>query len=324
MKPSIVVYKKELSKDLIDELKEDYQVSVFDKLKLADPEVIKALKNCVGIVGWGGRIGEELIQKAPNLKVVSTISVGYDHCDVPLLSKNKIALMHTPHVLTDAVADTAMGLVLATARRLVELDQLVRQGLWTTAISSEYYGLNVYGKTLGIVGMGRIGSAIAERAHLGFRMPILYNSRSQHKNVEDKLSAKWSDLDELLVESDFICNVLPSTPQTHHFFNKDKFKLMKKDSIFINIGRGATVDEQALIEALDSKKLFGAGLDVFEKEPLPLDSPFIGRSDVVILPHIGSATRETRRAMDILAVKNLVSALNGDISKNCVNDSDLN
>lgn len=230
--------------------------------------------------------------------------------------------MHTPKVLTDAVADTAMGLLLATARRIVQMDRYVREG-WTTQVQSDLYGVDVFGKTLGVVGMGRIGTAIAERAHLGFRMPILYHSRSKHADIEKRLNGKHSALEQLLSESDFVINVLPSTPETQHFFDKAKFKLMKKNAIFINIGRGATVDEKALIEALESKHLLAAGLDVFEKEPLSQDSPLILMENVVLLPHIGSATHETRYQMDIMAVDNLLAALTGDFSQNCVNGKDL-
>lgn len=205
----------------------------------------------------------------------------------------------------------------------MQLDQHIRQGQWTTQVPPELYGVDVFGKTLGVVGMGRIGAAIAERAHLGFRMPILYHARRKHLDVDQKFSGTHLPIQDLLAQSDFVVNVLPSTPETQKYFNKDKFLMMKKSSIFINIGRGATVEEKDLIQALDSNHLLSAGLDVFEKEPLPLDSPLIQRPDVVLLPHIGSATHETRKAMDIMAVDNLVQALKGHFQKNCVNANEL-
>lgn len=323
MKPLVVVYKKEISEDLIQKLEQKYRVQVFDKLKLKNPDLVHALRDAVGIVGWGGHIGDKLLQIAPRLKAVSTISVGYDHCDIRLLSKHNVALMHTPNVLTDAVADLAMGLILSTARRIVQLDGLMRQGLWVDQIPPALYGVDVFKKTLGIVGMGRIGKAIAERASLGFRMPILYYSRSRHQDVEQSLNAKYLETHELLKSSDIICNVLPATEDTKYFFNKKTFAQMKKNSIFINVGRGATVNENDLVEALDNKHLLAAGLDVFEKEPLPQDSKLLQRSDVVLMPHVASATHETRAAMDVMAVENLMAALNGSFEKNCVNQKDL-
>ena len=179
--------------------------------------------------------------------------------------------------------------------------------------------MDVHGKTLGIVGMGRIGLALAQRAHFGFNMPILYNARRHHDEAEERFNARYCELDTLLQEADFVCLILPLTDETRHLIGKSAFEKMKKSAIFINAGRGPVVDEQALIEALQNGEIHAAGLDVFEQEPLPVDSPLLKMPNVVALPHIGSATHETRYNMAATAVDNLIAALSGKVDKNCVN-----
>jgi len=174
-------------------------------------------------------------------------------------------------------------------------------------------------KTLGIVGMGRIGLALAQRAHFGFGMPILYNARRHHTEAEERFGARYCELDALLEEADFVCLVLPLTDETHHMIGADQFARMKSSAIFINAGRGPVVDEKALIAALKNGEIHAAGLDVFEQEPLPADSELLSLPNVVALPHIGSATHETRYNMAACAVDNLIDALNGKVEKNCVN-----
>ena len=179
--------------------------------------------------------------------------------------------------------------------------------------------MDVNGKTLGIVGMGRIGLALAQRAHFGFNMPILYNARRHHSEAEERFNARYCELDTLLQEADFVCLVLPLTDETRHLIGKSAFEKMKKSAIFINAGRGPVVDEKALIEALQNGEIHAAGLDVFEQEPLPVDSPLLTMPNVVALPHIGSATHETRYNMAATAVDNLIAALSGKVEINCVN-----
>jgi gluconate 2-dehydrogenase len=227
--------------------------------------------------------------------------------------------MHTPFALTETVADTLMALVLSSARRVVEVAERVKAGEWTKSIGPDWFGVDVHGKTLGIVGMGRIGLALAQRAHFGFNMPVLYNARRHHSEAEERFNARYCDLDTLLQEADYVCLILPLTDETHHLIGKAEFAKMKKSAIFINAGRGPVVDEKALVDALQTGEIHAAGLDVFEQEPLPVDSPLLQLPNVVALPHIGSATHETRYNMAATAVDNLINALDGKVEKNCVN-----
>jgi len=319
MKPSIILYKA-LPDDLLQRLETHFTVTRVANLK---PETVAqhadAFASAQGLLGSSEKVDSELLEKMPQLRATSTISVGYDNFDVDALNARKILLMHTPTVLTETVADTIMALVLSSARRVVEVAERVKVGEWTSGIGPDWFGIDVHHKTLGIIGMGRIGLALAQRAHFGFGMPILYNARRHHTEAEERFQARYCDLDTLLKESDFVCLVLPLTDETHHLIGKAQFEMMKKSAIFINAGRGPVVDEAALIDALKNGEIHAAGLDVFEQEPLPVDSPLLSLPNVVALPHIGSATHETRYNMAECAVDNLIDALNGKVEKNCVN-----
>ena len=321
MKPNIVLYRK-IPDDLFARLQEQCQVTFFDGINADNRAAfIEALAEAEGVIGTGVKFTDELMAAAPKLRAASTITVGYDDFDVAKLSERGVALMHTPGVLTETTADTIFTLVLCAARRITELAEKVKNGEWQSSIGPDWYGSNVHGKTIGILGMGRIGYAVAKRAHFGFDMNVIYYNRSAKPEAEQQLNARRCSLDEVLKEADFVCNVLPLTPETHHIINRDTLAKMKPSAFFINGGRGASVDEAALVEALKSGGIQGAGLDVFEKEPLPINSELLTLPNVVALPHIGSATHETRYAMSKLAVENLLAALNGDRSKNCVNPS---
>ena len=319
MKPSIILYKA-LPDDLLHRLEAHFTVTQVANLR---PETVQqhadAFANAEGLLGSSEAVNETLLEKMPKLRAASTVSVGYDNFDVDALNARKIALMHTPTVLTQTVADTVMALVLSTARRVVDVADRVKAGEWKKSIGPDWFGIDVHHKTLGIVGMGRIGMALAQRAHCGFGMPILYNARSQHPQAEERFNARYCNLDTLLHASDFVCLILPLTDETHHLFGKEQFARMKSSAIFINAGRGPVVDEKALIAALQEGQIHAAGLDVFEQEPLPVDSPLLKLPNVVALPHIGSATHETRFNMAACAVDNLIAALQGNVEKNCVN-----
>lgn len=319
MKPSIILYKA-LPDDLHQRLEDHFTVTQVDNL---DPETVQknaeAFANAEGLLGSSEKVDAALLEKMPKLRATSTVSVGYDQFDVDALNARSIFLMHTPTVLTETVADTMMALVLSTARRVVEVAERVKAGEWKQGIGPDWFGIDVHHKTLGIIGMGRIGLALAQRAHFGFGMPILYNARRHHSEAEERFQARYCDIDTLLQESDYVCVVLPLTDETHHMIGAEQFKKMKSSAIFINAGRGPVVDEQALIAALKSGEIHAAGLDVFEQEPLPVDSPLLSLPNVVALPHIGSATHETRYNMAACAVDNLIDALNGKVEKNCVN-----
>ncbi|WP_312998577.1 glyoxylate/hydroxypyruvate reductase GhrB [Leclercia sp.] len=319
MKPSVILYKA-LPDALQQRLEDHFTVTRVNNLS---PETVQqhadAFAGAVGLLGSSEKVDAALLEKMPALRATSTISVGYDNFDVDALNARNVLLMHTPTVLTETVADTVMALVLSSARRVVEVAERVKAGEWTKSIGPDWFGTDVHGKTLGIVGMGRIGLALAQRAHFGFNMPILYNARRQHKEAEERFNARYCDLDTLLQEADFVCLILPLTDETHHLMGKAQFKKMKKSAIFINAGRGPVVDEQALIAALKNGEIHAAGLDVFEQEPLPASSELLKLPNVVALPHIGSATHETRYNMAACAVDNLIDALQGKVDKNCVN-----
>lgn len=319
MKPSIILYKA-MPDDLQKRLEDHFIVTRVPNLH---PETVQqhaeAFASAEGLLGSSEKVDAALLEKMPKLRATSTISVGYDNFDVDALNDRKILLMHTPTVLTETVADTMMALVLSTARRVVEVAERVKAGEWTKNIGPDWFGIDVHHKTLGIVGMGRIGLALAQRAHFGFGMPILYNARRHHMEAEERFGARYCELDALLEEADFVCLVLPLTDETHHMIGADQFARMKSSAIFINAGRGPVVDEKALIAALKNGEIHAAGLDVFEQEPLPADSELLSLPNVVALPHIGSATHETRYNMAACAVDNLIDALNGKVEKNCVN-----
>ncbi|WP_193014831.1 glyoxylate/hydroxypyruvate reductase GhrB [Proteus sp. FME41] len=318
MKPTVLLY-QDLPEILYKKLSDFADIKHFKTLSLDSNDFRSALANASGLLGAGGNIDENFINQAPHLKVVSTVSVGYDNVDVSVLTQRNIKLMHTPTVLTDTVADTMMALVLAVSRRIPELADNIKQGLWVKGITSDWYGTDVHHKTMGIIGMGRIGKALAQRAHFGFNMNILYHSRTEYSDVNVRFNAQYCDLNTLLQQSDFVCITLPLTPKTHHLISQKQFSMMKPEAYLINAGRGAVVDEMALINALEQKEIAGAGLDVFEEEPLPASSPLLNMKNVVAVPHIGSATKETRYAMAECAVDNLIAALSDNVKENCVN-----
>ena len=319
MKPAVILYKS-LPDDLRRQLDTHFHVT---EVKDVSPETVRqhadAFAQAEGIIGSGGKVDDALLSQMPALRACSTVSVGYDNFNVDALNQRKVLLMHTPTVLTETVADTMMALVLSTARRVAELDKWVKEGNWKKSIGPDLFGTDVHHKTMGILGMGRIGLALAQRAHFGFGMNILYNARRQHEEAENRFQARACDLETLLKESDFVCISLPLTEQTHHMIGAAQLQLMKPGAILINAGRGPVVDEQALTAALKAGTLLAAGLDVFEVEPVPAEAEILTLPNVVAPPHIGSATHETRYGMARDAVENLIAALTGTPDKNCVN-----
>ncbi|EJL88320.1 lactate dehydrogenase-like oxidoreductase [Herbaspirillum sp. CF444] len=311
MKQHVVVYKS-LPGDLLERLGAEFNVTSFDGINAGNREqFIAALGTAHGMIGASLPITSDMLDAAPQLKIASTISVGVDNFDLDYFRKRGLMLAHTPGVLNEATADAIFALILASARRIVELAELVKAGKWTGSIGESLFGVNVHGKTLGMLGMGRIGSAVARRAHHGFGMKIIYHNTRPNPDAEKELAASYVSREELFRQADFVCPMLPLTPQTERTIGAQEFALMKRSAIFINASRGKIVDEAALIDALRQKTIYGAGLDVFEKEPLSADSPLLQLPNVVALPHIGSATHETRRAMAELAVQNLINGLRG-------------
>ncbi|MCM3399823.1 MULTISPECIES: 2-hydroxyacid dehydrogenase [Oceanobacillus] len=312
----IIVYNPIYS-DLLKILQKHFQV--VELTNVENPEFIHELKDAHGIIGSGLKVDRTLLDEAPNLEIICNISVGYDNLDMEAVNARGIMATNTPDVLTDSTADTIFGLLLATARRITELDQYVKSGQWTGKIGEDLYGVDIHHKTLGIIGMGRIGKAIAERAHFGFKMKILYHNRSRKLNAEEQLQAEYVSLQKLLQQSDFVCLMAPLSPETVQLIGKQEFSLMKKTAIFVNGARGQMVDEDALVEALKKREICAAGLDVYEKEPVEPNNPLLYMKNVVTLPHIGSATLETRYKMAKLAAENLIKGLQGEIPPSLIN-----
>jgi gluconate 2-dehydrogenase len=304
---------RELPPDQLERITARHEVIVANPRKPGQQAAFEAaLPQADGMIGSSVAITDVLLDRAPRLKVISSISVGVDNYPVASLQRRGILLCHTPGVLTETTADTVFMLVMATSRRLVELANLVREGHWQRNIGEDRYGWDVHGKTLGILGFGRIGQAVAHRAALGFGMPVLYHSRRPVDVPALAGRATHTPLDELLAHSDIVVATLPLTQETRGLMGAREFNLMKPGAIFVNGGRGATVQEEALLHALDHGPLRAAGLDVFAVEPLPADSPLRLHPKVTATPHIGSATHETRHAMALLATTNLLQALAGE------------
>ena len=265
------------------------------------------------------KIDTEVFDAAPELKIIAQFAVGFDNIDVEEATRRGIYVTNTPGVLTETTADFAWALLMAVARRVVEADRYVRTGQWKVGWHpSMLSGRDVYGATIGIVGAGRVGSAVARRAK-GFNMRILYQSPSAKPLLENELDAKRVDLNTLLKQSDFVSIHVPLTKQTYHMINEEKLRLMKKTAYLVNNSRGAVVDEEALHRALKEGWIAGAGLDVFEQEPTPLDNALLSLDNVVAAPHVSSSSHETRSRMAEMVAENLIAFFEGKIPPNLVN-----
>ncbi len=254
----------------------------------------------------------------PQLKVISQISVGIDNIDLAAATARNIPVGNTPGVLTETTADLAWSLLMAAARRIVESDRFVRAGKWKTWGPIDFLGLDIAGATLGIIGFGRIGQAVARRAR-GFNMRTLYYSRRRHSEAEAECRAQYVDQDTLLHESDFVSIHTNLTPETRHFMNEARLSMMKPTGILINTARGSVVDSAALYRALTSGTIAYAALDVTEPEPIEPDDPLLDLDNIVLLPHIGSASVKTRDRMAEMAAENLLAGLKGERLPNCAN-----
>ena len=255
-------------------------------------------------------IGWQLLDQAPRLQIVANVAVGYENIDIAAAEERGIVVTNTPDVLTESTADHTFALLLSAARRIAEADAAVRNGEFPSwGLQQPLTGIDVHGKTLGIVGMGRIGAAVARRGHHGFGMPVLYHSRTPKPNLESELDAVQVSFKQLLEQSDFVCVHVPLTPETRHLFDADAFARMKPTAVLINPARGAVLDEAALVDALKARAIAGVGLDVFEQEPSVHPNLLELHEHVVLTPHLGSATEETRVAMADIAVRNVLAVL---------------
>lgn len=291
-------------------LKENFSVEVYKKNKsIPKKDLIKKGKDADAIISLlTDKIDEEVISQLDKCKIIANYAVGYNNIDITYAKKKNIFVTNTPGVLTDSTAEITFALILACSRRIVEGDILVRKNQFKGWAPKFHLGIELKGKKLGIIGFGRIGQAVAERA-VPFGMKILYYSRTE-KETAKKINAKKVSLDKLLKESDIISIHIPLTEKTNNLLDKEKLNLLKKDSIIINTARGEIIDENYLIQLLKSGKIHSAGLDVYRNEP-KLNKEFLKLKNVVLLPHIGSATYETRSKMAILTAENVINVLNG-------------
>ncbi|MCR4440631.1 MAG: D-glycerate dehydrogenase [Peptococcaceae bacterium] len=282
--------------------------------------LLQEVSGMEGLLVMGHWINQELLDRAPRLKIVSNIGAGYNNFDLAAMKARGVMGTNTPGVMNETVADLVFGLILAAARRIPELDRLVKEGGWKKGMGSELFGVEVHHSTLGIIGLGRIGEAIARRAVYGFGMKLLYHNRQRRPELEEKLGAVYLSLDDLLKEADFVVVMTPLTPQTRGFIGYRELCLMKRSAVFINASRGGTVDEAALARVLEEGRIYAAGLDVYGKEPVVPENPLLKTKNAITLPHIGAATEKARLAMSMLAVENLVKGLSGEQPPNLVEE----
>lgn len=302
---------RKLPEEIVEPLREKFDVHMWHSENIAMTyEEIKT--NAIDAHAlWtmlSDNIDRALIESLPNVKVISNFAVGYNNIDIEAAKEHGVIVTNTPGVLTETTADLTFALLLATARRITEVEQEIRAGNWTSWSPMQYTGMDIFGATLGIIGMGRIGEAVARRAK-GFDMNVLYHNRSRKLDAEEMYGFTYAELDELLKQSDFVILLTPLTPETKGLIGERELNLMKKTAAIINVSRGGIVDEQALYEALVSKNIWAAGLDVFEQEPVPVNHPLLTLPNVTVSPHIGSASIRTRLAMMKLNAKDIEAVL---------------
>ena len=319
MKPRILVTRKIYERPL-QLLREKAEVTLnLEDRSMTPEEILGALPGKMGILAMGGdRMNAKILEAGKDLKIVANNAVGFNNIDLDAATRLKIAATNTPDVLTDTTADLAFALILGVARRIAEGDRFVRGGRWTGWTPSLMIGGDVHDKTLGVIGLGRIGSAVARRGQ-GFNMRIVYyDIRRLHPAVEQQHQLQFFPLRDLLQVSDFVTLNVPLTPETKHLIGAEELGLMKKTAYLINASRGPVVDEKALVEALRTGKIAGAGLDVFEAEP-KVTPDLLQIENTLLLPHIGSATDETREAMALRAANNILAAIRGEIPPDILN-----
>ena len=310
MNKKVVVF-SQLDQDVLQRLQAQYHVVVINpKQGDVNEQIREQVKDADAMIGAGRLLNESNLATAQQLKIISSVSVGYDNYDLAYLNQRKIWLTNTPHVLTETTADLAFTLLMSAARKVPYLDQWTKQGHWQRTVGGAQFGHDIFGKTLGIIGLGNIGAAVARRGFYGFNMNILYHNRRERLELAQPLNAKYCALNELLQQSDFIVVAVDLNAESKALIGQPEFDNMQPHAVFVNIARGSVVDQQALIATLKAGKIFAAGLDVYAKEPLQ-ESELFHLDNVVTLPHIGSATAETRKKMAELAYRNVVDALEG-------------
>ncbi|MCC5801922.1 2-hydroxyacid dehydrogenase [Rossellomorea vietnamensis] len=319
MKPFIYITRK-LPEAVVAPLTKEFEVEMWEREDAPVPRDIlleKAEKASALLTMLSDKVDRELLQGASYLKVVANLAVGFDNIDLEAAKEKGVIITNTPGVLTETTADLTFALLMATARRIVEADRYIKEGKWKSWSPLLLAGMDIHHKTMGIVGMGSIGEAVARRAN-GFNMEVLYHNRSRKSEAEETLGVRYVSFDDLLAQSDFVVVLAPLNEETQGMFQEDQFTKMKETAIFINAARGAIVNEVALEHALKRGDIAGAGLDVFETEPINEDHPLLQLDQVVAIPHIGSSSKETRHDMMTLCVENILAVLKGDNPKTAV------
>ena len=319
-KPKVYV-SRELSEEGLNLLREATEMNVWQEKELMPRETqFQLFADCDGLLTTTDiAVNAELLEACPSVKVISNQAVGFDNVDIGACTAAGVPVGNTPDVLTETTADLAFALILASARRLVEMVDWVKQDHWTPERGMlENLGTDVHHATLGIIGLGRIGREVARRAN-GFNMTVLYHDFNRDPQAEQEFGVRYVDKEALLHQSDFVSLHLPLSADTHHYIGDAELKLMKPSAILINSARGQIVDQTALLDALKNERISGAGLDVTDPEPIRSNDPLLALPQLTVLPHIGSATLKTRARMAERAALNLINALNGRPMISCVN-----
>lgn len=316
----IVYITRKLPEEVVAPLRDKFIVRMWEEEEIVVPEEILKEEAKSAHALWTtitDQITREVMENAPNLKVVSNFAVGFNNIDIKAAKELGITVTNTPNVLTETTADLAFALLLASGRRITEAEAMLRSGEWTSWSPMQLTGMDAFGATLGIVGMGRIGEAVAKRAR-GFEMNILYYNRNRKMDTEEMYGYEYVDLDDLLKRADFVLILAPLTENTRNLIAKRELKLMKKTAVIVNASRGGIVNEQDLYEALKEGEIWSAGLDVFETEPVSVDHPLLTLPNVTALPHIGSASIQTRLAMMKLNERAIGDVLEGRVPNHIV------
>jgi len=315
-----IVVAREVFDETIEYLEKHFSVVSNQKDTLfSRDELVALLQDAEGVQTTSSdRVDGELLDRCPTLRAVCNTAVGYNNIDVQACTQRGVMVTNTPGVLDNSVADYAVGLMIATCRRMGEGERYLRAGQWKAVWLKQTLGHDVHGATLGIVGFGRIGQTIAKRVR-GFDMDVMYHTRNRvAPEVERDLAVRYASKQDLLKEADIVLLILPYSQETHHYIGADELALMKRSAVLINMARGGIVDDAALVEALRGKRIWAAGIDVYENEP-KLNPGFLELENAFLSPHIASASEPTRKAMAMTAARNLVSALNGEQPPNLVN-----
>jgi len=313
MKKEKVFITRRIPEEGIELLEKHYQVDVWkQEMPIPGDVLVSKIQNVSGLVSMlSDKIDKELLDHAPKLKVIANYAVGFDNLDVTYASKKGIKVGNTPGVLTETTADLAFSLLMALSRRITEASEYVKAGKWHTWGPRLLLGHDVWGSTLGIIGFGRIGQAMARRG-LGFGMKVLYHSRTPKPDVEEVMDVEYATLDQIYCRSDYISLHVNLNDSSRGLIDKKALNQMKSNSILINTARGAVINTQDLIDALETGKIAGAGLDVTDPEPIPTDSKLLQLNNCIVVPHIGSASYATRSKMSVMVAENIIAGLSGE------------